>query len=152
MIIELLDFTFISCRPLLLVTPELMPYRPSGLDRDSYITGVRTGNGRSAIHDVNARRDNLPDNVFRYLKEQVDKERFDSFAAEERRGKNQIGASKGRRIVPPRDGMSVVEAERLTVQEEVDRKHYELKALYEHERRQWEKELAERGIALEKAM
>lgn len=129
-----------------------MPYRPSGLDRDSYITGVRTGNGRSALHDVNARRDNLPDNVFRYLKEQVDKERFDSFAAEERRGLNQIGASKGRRIVPPRDGMSAMEADRLTVQEDVNRKYHKLKELYERERRQWEEELAQRGIALAKSL
>eukprot|EP00744_Colponema_vietnamica_P011973 GILI01016818.1.p1 GENE.GILI01016818.1~~GILI01016818.1.p1 ORF type:complete len:129 (-),score=29.72 GILI01016818.1:89-475(-) len=127
-----------------------MPYIPTGTDRDSYISGIRRGNGRSALHDVNARRDNLPDNVFRYLKEQVDKERFEAYAAAERRSKNQIDASKGRRIAPPQDGISIDEATKLSEADEISIRHAKLKELYSHEMGMWESELAAKGLAIAK--
>lgn len=123
-------------------------YIPTGVDRDSYISGIRRGNGRSVVHDVGARRDTLPDNVFRYLKEQAEKERFESYAVEERRSRNQIDVSKGRRIAPPQDGMTVEEASRLSEADEVNARHAQLRELYAHEMALWEDELAAKGLAI----
>ena len=127
-----------------------MPYRPSGCDRDSYISGVGV-KVSSAFHNVDARRDNLPDNVFHYLKEQVAREQFQSFAAQEERARVQMAAgSMGKRMAVGSGEETIAEMKDLGGAEKRARRHAQLKQLYYEEMRAWETELNVRGIGIEK--
>eukprot|EP00758_Cryptobia_borreli_P008174 Tbor_TRINITY_DN5369_c3_g2::TRINITY_DN5369_c3_g2_i15::g.3957::m.3957 len=130
-----------------------MPYHPTGVDRDSYISGIRQGNGRPIFHDVSARRDNLPDNVYRYIKEQVERERYEEYSNAEKRGRNQIEHCKGRRVHTNNNNtMDNINNEEYILNGiyEADNRHVKLKMLYEREMQEWERELAAKGLAIDK--
>ena len=126
-------------------------YQSTGADRDSYISGVRPGGIHAhAPHDVNARRDTLPDNVFQYLKEQVTREQYDADRHAEARAALVINASAkaGKRIAVCGDVAS--EMKSLSSAQSLATRHLEIKALYEQEMAQWSAQLAQRGLALSK--
>lgn len=128
-----------------------MPYRPTGCDRDCYISGVRPGGGGPALHNPNARRDNLPDNVFGYLKERVAREQYEANAAEEARARNTIMNSTGKggkRIAGGSTGDWEALGQQLDRMSSVSERHDALKKLYQSEWQQWESALASKGLAL----
>lgn len=51
----------------------MVRYYPTGQNRDSYISGVRPCGKFGVFHDVNARRDNLPESIFSLIKDEVDR-------------------------------------------------------------------------------
>lgn len=130
-----------------------MTYRPTGCDRDSYISGVRPGGGGPALHNVYARRDTLPDNVFGYLKEKVTREQYEANTAEELRMRNTILNSTGaggKRIAGGATGDWEALGQQLDRMGSVSQRHESLKSLYEREWSTWEQELASRGLAISK--
>lgn len=128
-----------------------MAYRSSGTGRDSYIAGAGARPNRTP-HDVNARRDNLPDNVFQYLKEQVAREQYEGFVYEQQKAKYAAMAGQGRggkRIVASDAGVAE-EVERFENVKRAAERHGRLRELYSAEWSQWESELAQRGLAVDK--
>jgi hypothetical protein len=126
-------------------------YQSTGCDRDSYISGVRPGGLHAhAPHDVSARRDTLPDNVFQYLKEQVTREQYDADRHEEARAALVInaGAKAGKRIAV--GGDVALEMKSLEATQLLTSRHLDIKALYEREMASWSAQLAQRGLALSK--
>ena len=124
-----------------------MTYRATGTDRDSYIAGRR--HAPNNVHDINARRDNLPENVFRYLQEQVSREQFEVYTYENQRAANQLQVGKrGRRIL--HDNGVEHEDSILSQVEMQAQRHQQLVALYAKEAALWEEELAAKGYAIEK--
>ena len=127
-----------------------MAYRSSGTGRDSYIAGAGARPGRTP-HDVNARRDNLPDNVFQYLKDQVAREQYEGFVYDQQRAKYAAMAGQGRggkRIVASDAGVAE-EVQRFEDVQVAAERHARLGALYHQEWQQWEAELAARGLAVD---
>lgn len=127
-----------------------MTYRSTGCDRDSYISGAaRGGRGQFVFHDVNSRRDNLPNNVFQYLKDQVAREQYEAYIYQNQKANNQIDTTgKGRRI---QGGDDVAKEQQFMEKVELNtERHMKLKQLYANEMRKWETELHARGLALEK--
>jgi hypothetical protein len=127
-----------------------MTYRSSGTGRDSYIAGAGARPGRTP-HDVNARRDNLPDNVFQYLKDQVAREQYEGFVYEQQKAKYAAMAGDGRggkRIVASDDGQAEEVQQFLDVKRAAER-HGHLGELYQREWAQWMAELAQRGLAVD---
>jgi hypothetical protein len=127
-----------------------MAYRSSGTGRDSYIAGAGARPGR-ALHDVNARRDNLPDNVFQYLKDQVAREQYEGFVYEQQKANYAAMATAGRggkRIVASDAGVAD-EVQRFVDVKKAAERHARIGALYQHEWAQWEAELAQRGLAID---
>lgn len=129
-----------------------MPYWPTGQDRDSYISGVRPGASKwGAVHDVNARRDNLPDNVFSYISEGVAREERlrqveqDKIAVTRMQIANGKGGKKmpGARAVDANAAMN--DMEQLSI---LNDRHEALVALYAQERAQWEQMLSSKGLAM----
>lgn len=130
-----------------------MPYRATGVDRDSYITGVRAGGGGPALHDVHARRDNLPDNVFAYLKEKVAREQYEANTNEEARARNTIMNSTvggGKRIAGGSTGDWEALGRQLDRLHSVSERHQAIKDLYGGEWAKWESLLAAKGLAISK--
>ena len=128
-----------------------MPYRATGQDRDSYITGRRAPGAAGATHNVYARRDNLPDNVFNYLKEQVAREHYEAYIQENDRANNQLAVGKrGRRILQGGETAEQAEVKQLERTELQAIRHVRLRELYEAEVAQWEEELAAKGMALDR--
>lgn len=130
----------------------MVGYRPTGCDRDSYISGVRRGGGGAALHDVNARRDNLPDNVFAYLKESVAREAFESGSAEEARIRHTVmnaSGKGGKRIAGGATGDWESLGNKLTAMESVGRRHTALSQLYAAEMADWSAQLAMKGLAIQ---
>jgi hypothetical protein len=128
-----------------------MTYRPTGCDRDSYISGVRAGGGGPALHNPHARRDNLPDNVFGYLKERVAREQFEANAVEEARARNTIMNSTGKggkRIAGGSTGDWEALGQQLDRMASVSERHEALKKLYQSEWSAWENALAIKGLAI----
>lgn len=127
-----------------------MTYRPTGSGRDAYIAG--RSRAVYVPHDINARRDNLPDNVFQYLKEQHDREKFQAYtyeqAAANARSSAQLGQGSGKRIA----GQQTAEEEtsKLLAQDRAATRHSRLKQLYAVELAVWEAELEAKGLAIEK--
>ena len=130
-------------------TVPTMTYRASGTGRDSYIAGVGRV-GRPAAHNIAARRDNLPDNVFQYLKDQAAREQYEAFCYEQQKAKDQAmqGLRGGKRIVPADDGAEEEQMRFASVQASAER-HLKLKALYQREMHAWSAELAEKGLAID---
>jgi hypothetical protein len=126
-----------------------MVYFPTGCDRDSYIAGVRPGGGAHAPHNVAARRDNLPDNVFAYLKEKVTFEQFEANRVEEARLRNKVMNSTGRggKRIPQDTGNGM---EELELTESSIRRHLALRELYMNEAQQWEGKLNAKGLCISK--
>jgi hypothetical protein len=127
-----------------------MPYRATGMDRDSYITGNRPPGFAGAVN-IHARRDTLPDNVFNYLKDQVAREQFEAFIYENQKANNQlISGKRGRRILQGGETAEQAEEKQLARTEKAAFRSVLLKELYESELRQWESELNAKGLALER--
>ncbi|CAC9438734.1 conserved hypothetical protein [Leishmania infantum JPCM5] len=135
-----------------------MPYYPSGESRESYITGIRPGGRYGAVHDVEKRRDNLPDNVFHYIKEAVQREerlrcneeeerariRLKMFAKKpgQHRGNGATLAAGGSGGAEQSVAISQLECETLTRE-----RRTALQELYQRERKEWEIQLGARGLA-----
>lgn len=129
-----------------------MTYRASGTGRDSYIAGAGA-RPTKVTHDVNARRDNLPDNVFQYLKDQVAREQYEAFVYEQQQAKYAALAGQGtggKRIVPSDAGVAEEVSSFLAVKQAAER-HQNIARLYAEEWAQWEAELAARGLAVDPA-
>ncbi|EAN77740.1 uncharacterized protein TEOVI_000396400 [Trypanosoma equiperdum] len=129
-----------------------MRYYPTGLDRDSHISGVRPGGGAPVSHDVNKRRDNLPDHVFASIREEVlMEERMRHVNAEARARAQLIQASgtHGKRMAGGSVGDDRRELERVSSAEAVNARHRALLELYSLEMEGWKEELAERGLSIE---
>ena len=127
-----------------------MAYRSSGTGRDSYIAGAGARPGRQP-HDVNARRDNLPDNVFQYLKDQVAREQYEGFVYEQERAKYaaMAGAGRGGKRIVASDAGVAEEAQSFEDVKRAAERHARLGALYQAEWHAWEQELAARGLAID---
>mmetsp|Transcript_80635 Transcript_80635/g.94068 ORF Transcript_80635/g.94068 Transcript_80635/m.94068 type:complete len:135 (+) Transcript_80635:42-446(+) len=126
-------------------------YRPTGCDRDCYISGVRPGGGGPALHDVYCRRDTLPDNVFGYLKDKVAREQYEANTNEELRMRNTIMNSTGRggkKISGGSTGDWETLGKQLERMGSVSNRHEALKVLYEDEWSTWEQQLSSRGLAI----
>lgn len=136
-----------------------MPYYATGESRDSYITGVRPGNRYGVAHDVEKRRDNLPDNVFNYVTDGVLREqrqqrtdedarartRLEMFERTPRqRGGPQSGAGAGAGTSTPQIGQLERESENRE-------RHAALAELYARERGEWEEQLGDRGLATQRS-
>lgn len=125
-----------------------------GSGRDSYLLGKQRPSAYRP-HDINARRDQLPDNVFNYLKEQADREHFEHYVYETQkarvlavvgngRGGKKINASSADAAAGAVDETSQLASEQRMVQ-----RHLRVKELYATERKQWDNELRQRGLALD---
>ena len=132
-----------------------------GSGRDSYLLGKQRPSAYRP-HDINARRDQLPDNVFNYLKEQADREHFEHYVYETRKARvlAEVGSGKGGKKInnesstmgellggsgaAPSDETSKLGAEQRMVE-----RHLRVKELYAAEKKQWDHELRQRGLALD---
>lgn len=125
-------------------------YFPSGDGRESYILNIRPGAPFAEFHDVTKRRDNLPLNVFEYLKEGVFLEEQKKTDDKHRRIAARVeylSGPKGKKMSGGAAGDAIRQVKEM---EEVDRtqfRHRQLRKLYSAEREDLEKELAERGLA-----
>jgi hypothetical protein len=128
-----------------------MPYRATGQDRDSYITGRRAPGASSVGANINARRDTLPENVFNYLKDQVAREQYEYYIYQNQKANNQLANGKrGRRILQGGETAEQAEEKQLARTEHATFRHVLLKELYDAELGQWEAELNAKGLALER--
>lgn len=128
-----------------------MSYRRTGVDRDSYICG-RNHAPQTNGHDVNARKDNLPANVFQYLKEQVAREHYESYIYQHQRANNQLSVGKaGRRILLGGESAEQAEEHQLAAVEHRAVRHQQLKQLYAAEAAAWDVELRRKGLALDRS-
>ncbi|KPI85428.1 hypothetical protein ABL78_5518 [Leptomonas seymouri] len=143
-----------------------MPYYASGESRDSYITGVRPGCRYGAPHDVEKRRDNLPDNVFNYVKEGVLREQRQQRIDEDVRARTRLemfarpphirggaaghanSCSSGGSSGHPADAAS--QMSQLERESETRERHAALMELYERERQEWEEKLGVRGLTAQR--
>ncbi|KAG5508291.1 hypothetical protein JIQ42_08213 [Leishmania sp. Namibia] len=135
-----------------------MRYYASGESRESYITGIRPGGRYGAVHDVEKRRDNLPENVFHYIKEGVQREerlrqneeearariRLEMFAKKpaQRRGSGAAKEAEGGGVAEQSAAMSQLERETQTRE-----RRAALQELYRRDREDWETQLGARGLA-----
>ncbi|CCW69770.1 unnamed protein product [Phytomonas sp. Hart1] len=132
--------------------PGPVRYFPNGVDRDSYISGVRPQGKFGAAHDVYKRRDNLPDNVFNSIRDEVLREerlrlneegvlvRARLTIANGKGGKKMLDGDKGNR-------QGLVDAMEQITQNEC--RHQALKNLYKQDREEWTTLLASRGLSFE---
>ncbi|KPA73582.1 hypothetical protein ABB37_09714 [Leptomonas pyrrhocoris] len=138
-----------------------MPYHATGESRDSYITGVRPGCRYGAAHDVEKRRDNLPDNVFSYIKEGAQWEQRQQRIDEEARARTRLemfarppkargGAAAGSSSGSPQATASS-QVRRLEQESANRERHAALTELYARERQEWEEKLGNRGLAIQRA-
>ena len=136
-----------------------MPYYATGENRDSYITGIRPGSRYGAAHDVEKRRDNLPDNVFHYIKEGVQRElrqqrieeytrartRLDMFARPPKtRTANNANSDSGAAAE------AAPQVSQLEQESDNRERHAALRELYARERQEWEEQLGARGLATQR--
>ncbi|CAD2222983.1 hypothetical protein AGDE_00471 [Angomonas deanei] len=125
-------------------------YRPTGLDRDSYISGVRPTGAYGAPHDVDARRDNLPDNVFNYVASGVQREDRLREIEQDRRARIRldIETGKGGKRMANSGGSHVAQtSEQLAAIADTQDRHAALLDLYQQEAAAWDDLLAQRGLA-----
>jgi hypothetical protein len=132
-----------------------MPYYATGENRDSYITGIRPGCRYGVPHDVEKRRDNLPDNVFSYIKEGVQREQRQRRIEEEGRARMRlemfarVPKARGREAGMASSSSGGVAAQMGQLEREAEnrQRHAALSELYERERQQWAEQLGSRGLA-----
>ncbi|GET85516.1 hypothetical protein, conserved [Leishmania tarentolae] len=138
-----------------------MRYYPSGDSRESYITGIRPGGRYGAMHDVEKRRDNLPDNVFHYMKDAVQREELLRLNEEEERARIRLemfAKKPGRRwgnastdaagtSGSAEQSVAISKLEYETVTRE---RRTALQGLYQRELREWEVQLRARGLATQR--
>lgn len=128
-----------------------MPFYASGEGRESYITGVRPSGPYGEFHDVEKRRDNLPTNVFSYIKEGVIREERMRLVAEERGHQARMEMIYGRCSKKMAGGTAGDELREIKKMEEADqmqKRHEGLQKLYTQEKEEWEQLLARKGLAL----
>lgn len=131
-----------------------MRYQPTGVDRDSYISGLRPGGKYGAAHDVNQRRDNLPDNVFSYIRDGVVREERARLNEEEARARTRLELASGKggkRMINNTPAERQANAEALEAETEVQARNEALKELYARELAEWEDMLGQRGLATQRA-
>jgi hypothetical protein len=121
-----------------------------GSGRDSYLQGKQRPSAYRP-HDINARRDQLPDNVFNYLKEQADREHFEHYVYETQKARVLaiVGSGRGGKRIQTSDAGAADEAARLAAEQRMAERHMKVKLLYDAERRAWDAELRQRGLALD---
>ncbi|KAG5487691.1 hypothetical protein LSCM1_08054 [Leishmania martiniquensis] len=135
-----------------------MRYYASGESRESYVTGVRPGGRYGAMHDVEKRRDNLPENVFHYIKEGVQREERLRQNEEEARARIHLemfarkpGQRRGSVCAVDTESGSVAEQSAAMSQLERETQTRERRAalqeLYRRDREDWEAQLGARGLA-----
>nr|CAJ2466450.1 unnamed protein product [Leishmania braziliensis] len=138
-----------------------MRYYASGESRESYITGIRPGGRYGTVHDVEKRRDNLPENVFHYIKEGVQREeclrrneeearariRLEMFSKKpgQHRGNVATIAAESGGDAEQSEAMSQLERETQTRE-----RRAALQELYQRDRREWEVRLGSRGLATQR--
>ncbi|KAJ9467541.1 hypothetical protein DIPPA_04038 [Diplonema papillatum] len=122
-------------------------YRSDGAGRDGYVNeDVRQP---TKIHDLRQRRDTLPDNVYKYLKEQVQREEYTEYVRGLRMLDCAVATAGGRKSVSRETAQIREEALMQNMQQKFLRQQ-KLKELYESEWKQWEEELHARGLAIER--
>nr|CCC93501.1 conserved hypothetical protein [Trypanosoma congolense IL3000] len=129
-----------------------MRYFSSGVDRDSYASGVRPGGQQPMMHDVSKRRDNLPDNVFAYIRDQVLMEERVRMVNEDLRARArlvQASGAHGKRIAGGFAGDERRELQRVADAESTNARHRALLELYTLDMERWRSELAQRGLSAE---
>ncbi|ORC93307.1 uncharacterized protein TM35_000011840 [Trypanosoma theileri] len=129
-----------------------MPYYPTGKDRDSYISGIRPGCRFGALHDVNKRRDNLPEHVFATIRDQVINEERVRLVDEESRAlvRLQLASGQhGKRMAGGATGDEQREMKRMENIESISARYRALLELYSQEMEQWKAELALRGLTVQ---
>lgn len=125
-----------------------------GSGRDSYLLGKQRPSAYRP-HDINARRDQLPDNVFNYLKEQADREHFEHYVYETQKARvlAAVGAGKGGKKINSTSADTaagaVDESSQLASEQRMVQRHLRVKELYGAEKKQWDNELRKRGLALD---
>lgn len=127
-----------------------MPYYGTGESRDSYITGVRPGGRYGAPHDVNQRRDGLPENVFSYIRDGVQREERMKRNEDDARARIRLEllAGKGARRVATGPSPAQLKAmEQINTINETRDRHAALAELYKQEMEEWEEQLGDRGLA-----
>eukprot|EP00796_Vickermania_ingenoplastis_P008603 gene8603-6039_t len=130
-----------------------MPFYSTGEGRDSYITGIRPSGRFGEFHDVEQRRDNLPANVFSFVKEGVIREERMRLAENERRyaGHMQyIYGTTGKKMAGGTSGDELREIKKMEAADQLQKRHDALGELYSKERELWEAQLAGKGLALYK--
>lgn len=122
-------------------------YRPSGTGRDAYIAG--RARATFVQHDINARRDNLPDNVFQYMRDQWAREKYEAYVYETQTANARAsnGLSGGKRIAGQQAARD--EDHVLMTEDRALVRHLRLKALYDAEMQSWKAELSARGLCIE---
>ncbi|KAH9599053.1 hypothetical protein LSM04_006440 [Trypanosoma melophagium] len=129
-----------------------MPYYPTGKDRDSYISGIRPGCKFGCFHDVNKRRDNLPDHVFATIRDQVINEERVRLVDEEARALVRLqlaSGNRGKRMAGGATGDEQREMKRMEKLESISSRYRALLELYSQEMEQWKAELALRGLTVQ---
>jgi hypothetical protein len=121
-----------------------------GSGRDSYLLGKQRPSAYRP-HDINARRDQLPDNVFAYLKEQADREHFEHYVYETQKARvmAEVGSGRGGKRIQADDTGAAAESAKLTAEQRMVQRHLRVKELYAAERRAWDAELKQRGLSLD---
>eukprot|EP01065_Artemidia_motanka_P035235 TRINITY_DN43142_c0_g1_i1.p1 TRINITY_DN43142_c0_g1~~TRINITY_DN43142_c0_g1_i1.p1 ORF type:complete len:137 (+),score=62.26 TRINITY_DN43142_c0_g1_i1:73-483(+) len=128
--------------------PKVVHYRNDGSGRDAYVN-MRVP-APTHILDLARRRDTLPDNVYRYLQEQVHREQYDKYVRDLAHiGSRNSLAAGGRRVIP-RDRVEMQDEGRMKAVEEKYLRQQRLKALYEQDMDEWQEELAAKGYAIER--
>lgn len=128
-----------------------MIYRPTGECRESYLTGIRPSGPFGEYHDVKKRRDNLPDNVFAYVRDGVEREELFRIAAQERRLGSRMmymSGTSGKKMAGGTTGDEQREFKRMKELDEVQKRHNELKLLYSNEMKMWQAELSDLGLGI----
>eukprot|EP01062_Namystynia_karyoxenos_P006533 TRINITY_DN12295_c0_g1_i1.p1 TRINITY_DN12295_c0_g1~~TRINITY_DN12295_c0_g1_i1.p1 ORF type:complete len:215 (+),score=29.73 TRINITY_DN12295_c0_g1_i1:86-646(+) len=114
---------------------KVVTYRNDGTGRDAYVN-MRIPQP-SAISNISNRRDTLPDNVFKYLREQVRREQYDQYTKDLARVGARNGLCRGGRRIICRDRVDMQEEARLAAIEEKFLRQQRLKALGRSTRSSW---------------
>lgn len=116
-------------------------YIPTGLDRDSHISGIRPkGRTYGEFHDVEKRRDNLPSNIVDRLKEEVINEERRRLCEENARSQVRVAmaAGKGGKKVVSVVNEQARASETAQAAARIAERHAALASLYEREEQEWE--------------
>eukprot|EP00755_Sulcionema_specki_P009214 Sspe_Gene.6216::Locus_2095_Transcript_1_8_Confidence_0.182_Length_491::g.6216::m.6216 len=128
--------------------PKVVHYRSDGNGRDSYINvDIRRP---TRITNIASRRDTLPDNVYRYLKDQVQREEYQDYVKDLSTLGSKVEVFESSRRVLPKTKIAMQDEAHLATIEEKYIRQKRLKALYEMEYQQWQRELHAMGLAIER--
>ena len=142
-------------------------YRSDGFGRDAYINEqIRKP---TKISNLAQRRDTLPDNVFRYLKEQVcvyfmwevwfllssklkptqqvHREEYSDYVRDLQTLGSKVRRTAGKRMIPRERELMQEEARMQSLETKYFRQQ-KLQLLYQQEQAQWDAELNEKGLTI----